>query len=169
MTIRARVLLIMAIVSLASAGVASLLGHRIAGRAIEQQSFDKLVAVREMKANQVEDYIQQIVDQTLTLAESPMVIDAMRALRNGFVSIADDVDPSSAEAEKRVGAIGLASLLLVIPILLAPARRRPPAAATPSRSPPRTRFASFAPSSLTPPHHCVVSHPACRRVAGLLP
>ena len=94
-------LVILATVSLVSAGIASLVGHRIARRAIEQQSFDKLVAVREMKANQVEDYIQQIVDQTLTLAESPMVIDAMRALRNGFVSIAEDVEPSSAEAEER--------------------------------------------------------------------
>lgn len=101
MTIRSRVLLVLATVSLASVGVASLISHRIASRAIEQQSFDKLVAVREMKANQVEDYIQQIVDQTLTLAESPMVIDAMRALRNGFVSFAEDVGPSSAEAEER--------------------------------------------------------------------
>jgi anti-anti-sigma factor len=95
------VLLVLATISLASAGVASLIGHRIASRAIEQQSFDKLVAVREMKANQVEDYIQQIVDQTLTLAESPMVIDAMRALRNGFVSFAENVGPSAAEAEER--------------------------------------------------------------------
>ena len=66
---------------------------------IEHQAFENLVAVREMKANQIEDYVGHITDQILTLAESRMIVDAMEDLRRGFDAIDDEsaLDPGEAE------------------------------------------------------------------------
>jgi PAS domain S-box-containing protein len=43
--------------------------------------FNKLTAVREMKAQQIEDYFTSIANQILTFSESRMIVDAMREFR----------------------------------------------------------------------------------------
>ena len=50
MTIRAKILTILAAVAIGSAGVMALVGYRTARRALEDQAFLRLTAVREMKA-----------------------------------------------------------------------------------------------------------------------
>ena len=52
--------------------------------ALQQDTFNKLTAVREMKAQQVEDYFEQIRNQVVTFSESRMVVDAMRDLNSAL-------------------------------------------------------------------------------------
>ena len=103
LSIRVRMLLVLASVAIVSAGVTSLISYLTARRAIEHQAFENLIAVREMKANQIEDYAGQITDQILTLSESRMIVDAMDDLRLGFDAIDDEstLDPSEAERRDR--------------------------------------------------------------------
>jgi hypothetical protein len=58
MTIRRKVLIILTLVAVVSAGTTSYIGYRTARAALEEQSFARLTAVREMKANQVEGSVQ---------------------------------------------------------------------------------------------------------------
>ena len=52
--------------------------HQQSGNALQQQAFAQLDAVRQIKANQVKAYFQQIEDQVVTFSENSMVVDAMR-------------------------------------------------------------------------------------------
>ena len=54
---------------------------------LERESFNKLTAVREMKAGQIEDYFKQITDQIITFSEDRMIIDAMQSFENAFFDI----------------------------------------------------------------------------------
>ncbi len=58
---------------------------------LKTESFNRLTAVREMKANQIEDYFGQINDQLLTLSEDPTIIEAMKEFSSGFNSIGSDL------------------------------------------------------------------------------
>jgi PAS domain S-box-containing protein len=58
----------------------------------EQQAFDKLTAVREMKGQQTEDYFLQIRNQITTFSESRMIIEAMREFKSDFNKIHKDMD-----------------------------------------------------------------------------
>ena len=62
-----------------------------ARRSLEQQSFNKLTAVREAKADQVQEYFENIKDQLQDLALNPVVIDATKGLKTGFSSITNDL------------------------------------------------------------------------------
>ena len=74
----------MAIIAVSICG---LFGYDIARKALEEESFNKLTAVREMTAHRVEDYFQQITDQVRTLSEDRMIIDAANELRAGCKEI----------------------------------------------------------------------------------
>ena len=58
---------------------------------LEQQELSKLVAIRELKAKQIEAYIEQIAGQLRTFSEDRMVIDAMRAFTDANRSIAGEL------------------------------------------------------------------------------
>jgi anti-anti-sigma regulatory factor len=90
LSIRTRVLLILAAVAIAAAGVTAFIGYTTAREALEEQSFQRLTAVREMKASQVEDDFRDMGDQTVTLSESRMMVDAARALQEGFRRLTRD-------------------------------------------------------------------------------
>jgi anti-anti-sigma regulatory factor/HAMP domain-containing protein len=101
LSIRTRVLVILAAVAIAAAGVTAAIGYTTARDALEDQSFQKLTAVREMKASQVEDYFRTIADQAVTLSESRMIVDAARALREGFRRVRRDHPGGAEEAAAR--------------------------------------------------------------------
>ncbi|UCG24759.1 MAG: PAS domain-containing protein, partial [Chloroflexota bacterium] len=82
--IRTKILIAFAAIALIAVAVSAFIGLTIAASALEQESFNKLTAVREMKANQVEDYFQQISDQVASLSKDRMTIDAMKALNEGY-------------------------------------------------------------------------------------
>lgn len=85
---------VVAFVSMAVIGAISFFKGRAS---LEEESFNRLTAVREMKANQIEDYFGQINDQLLTLSEDPTIIDAMKEFEAGFNSIDEDLDITDAK------------------------------------------------------------------------
>jgi anti-anti-sigma regulatory factor/HAMP domain-containing protein len=91
LTIRTKLLVILSAVAIFSAGISSYMGYQTARRALEEQSFKGLTAVREMKATHVEDYFQNIVDQIVTFSEDRMAIDAAKAFRSAFRDLRSDL------------------------------------------------------------------------------
>jgi len=63
LTIRARVLILLATIAIVAAGISSYVGFYIARKSLEEQAFSKLTAMREMKTSQVQDYFKQIANQ----------------------------------------------------------------------------------------------------------
>lgn len=87
LSIKARILILLAAVAIVAAGISSFVGYRIARQSLETQAFKKLTALREMKAGQVEDYFRQIADQVVTLSEDRMIVEAMKAFKTAFQQI----------------------------------------------------------------------------------
>jgi methyl-accepting chemotaxis protein len=87
LTIRLKILIVLAASTVLSVGLTSLIGYFMAKQSLEQESFKKLTAVREIKASQVEDYFLQIKDQVVTFSEDRMIVDAMKAFKAAFHSI----------------------------------------------------------------------------------
>ncbi|MBK7817023.1 MAG: hypothetical protein IPJ60_05285 [Sphingobacteriaceae bacterium] len=67
------------------------ISYNNARRSLEQQSFNKLTAVREAKADQIHDYFKNIQDQLQDLALSPVIIDATNEFKSGYASITKDL------------------------------------------------------------------------------
>jgi serine phosphatase RsbU (regulator of sigma subunit) len=85
---------IVAFVSMAVIGAISFFKGR---DSLEKESFNRLTAVREMKANQIEDYFGQINDQLLTMSEDPTIIEAMKEFKSGFNSVDKDLGITDAK------------------------------------------------------------------------
>jgi len=96
---RARLLLALSAIAIAAAGIITLIGFRTARHSLEEESFNKLTAVREMKARQIEDYLSQIRSQIITFSEDRMVIDAMKAFGDAFRQIEIEYDGEDDEWE----------------------------------------------------------------------
>jgi hypothetical protein len=58
---------------------------------LEAEAFNRLTAVREMKASQIDAYFGQIHDQVLTLSEDPTIAEAMRQFKDGFANVQNDL------------------------------------------------------------------------------
>jgi serine phosphatase RsbU (regulator of sigma subunit) len=58
---------------------------------LEEESFNRLTAVREMKASQIEDYFQNINDQVTTFSRDHTIIEATKRFRKGFDEIEKDL------------------------------------------------------------------------------
>ena len=84
-------------VAILAVGVTGLIGYSIASVALQAESFNKLTAVREMKANQIEDYFQQISGQVTTLSEDRMIVEATKAFDNSYQNINSQLDRSEQE------------------------------------------------------------------------
>ncbi len=79
--------------------VIGFISYSKAKESMERESFEKLTAVREMKATQIEDYFQVIHDQIQTMAESPTVVSAMKDLRNGFNNVDKELGIGNSEMQ----------------------------------------------------------------------
>lgn len=71
-----------------------------AKNALEQESFNKLTAIREMKGNQIEDYFDFIRNQVETFSEDEMIIEAMKEFRFAFGRVGD----AGADGDRRIRA-----------------------------------------------------------------
>ena len=87
LTIRARVLILLASIAIVAAGISSYVGFYIARKSLEEQAFSKLTAMREMKTSQVQDYFKQIANQAVTLSEDRMIVEAMKVFKTAFKQI----------------------------------------------------------------------------------
>ena len=86
--IRTKLLIVLVLVAAASVGIYAVVEYRAAKRALLQESFNKLTAVREMKAQQIEDYFVSIANQVVTFSESRMILEATEEFRSA-VSLLD--------------------------------------------------------------------------------
>ena len=64
--------------------VTSFVAIKTSRTAIEAEAFDKLVAIRELKAAQIESYFFQIRNQMETFSENKMIVRAMKEFSKGF-------------------------------------------------------------------------------------
>ncbi|MHC4212705.1 MAG: PAS domain S-box protein [Planctomycetota bacterium] len=67
--------------------VSGVISYQSARQSLEIESFNKLTAVREMKAQQVESYFQLVRNQVITFSEDQMIVDAARDLRVAFYKV----------------------------------------------------------------------------------
>ena len=68
--------------------------------AIEAEAFNKLVAIRELKAAQIENYFTQIRGQIETFSENKMIVDAMRDFSDGYYDLEAQVNLDAERVEK---------------------------------------------------------------------
>lgn len=78
------------IIGFSAMSVVGFISYRNAREALEVESFNMLKAVREMKANQIEDYFQLIADQVSTFSKDRMIIMSTRRLKKAFNDIEKD-------------------------------------------------------------------------------
>jgi serine phosphatase RsbU (regulator of sigma subunit) len=80
--------------------VIGFISYKRAKSSLEKQSFEKLTAVREMKASQIQDYFKIIQDQLITSAQNPMMIEAMKELKAGYNSIPGELSIDDRKSEE---------------------------------------------------------------------
>jgi len=97
--IGSKILIAFLAIAIAAVGIIGIISFRLASVTLEEESFNKLTAVREMKAGQITDYYQLIIDQIITLSRDPTIIDAMRALDGSVHSVGDELDLTDADRE----------------------------------------------------------------------
>ena len=88
--IRTKILLAFALIAVITVVTVALVAFSIGQSTLEDESFNKLTAVREVKANQVEGYFQLITDQLVTQSEDLMIIEAMKDFSQGYQMIEDE-------------------------------------------------------------------------------
>lgn len=64
--------------------VISIISYIRGKKSLEEEAFNKLIAVREIKAAQIEDYFQLISDQIQSFSEDPTIIQAMKDFKKGY-------------------------------------------------------------------------------------
>ena len=76
--------------------ISAIVSFNLSRDAIETKIFDQLTSVREIKGQQIEDYVESIERQIVTYSGSPAVIDAMQLFRNAFDKISVSSQRTSA-------------------------------------------------------------------------
>ncbi|MCI4624582.1 MAG: methyl-accepting chemotaxis protein [Candidatus Magnetoovum sp. WYHC-5] len=66
-------------------------GYNTAQNSLKQEHFNKLRAMKEIKANQIEDYFEQTRNQVLTLSQSTMIVNAMAEFKQAFNDVEKEV------------------------------------------------------------------------------
>ena len=97
MKIQTKILIAFTSVAIIAVSVIGFFAFTTGSSTLEEESFNKLTAVREMKANQIEDYFQLIENQVITMSEDPTIIEAMRAFDDGLHEVGDDLGVSDFE------------------------------------------------------------------------
>jgi PAS domain S-box-containing protein len=97
LSIGTKILIAFVSIAILAVAVVGLVSYQLGSRTLEEESFNKLTAVREMKAGQISDYYQLIVDQIITLSEDRMVIDAMRAFDASVHTVETEIGITDAD------------------------------------------------------------------------
>ena len=95
-----KILIILSFVATMAVGIDGYIEYYTARSSLEEESFNNLTAIREMKANQIEDYFQQIINQIRTFSEDRMIINAMIGFNFGFKKIDAEMSVTDAEMSK---------------------------------------------------------------------
>lgn len=97
LSIGGKILLVFLFFSLLSVSLLGLFSIQAGSKALEEESFNKLAAIREMKASQVEDYFRLIRNQVLTFSENQMIVDAMGAFSQSFQSLEEELQQPASQ------------------------------------------------------------------------
>lgn len=76
-----------------------------AKQGLEQKAEDGLVAIRDLKKSQIEDYFQSIHDQVATFSEDRMIVEAMRQFSQSFDSYREEAGLSTEDVAKNAKAL----------------------------------------------------------------
>ena len=98
--LRFKILVILLFISFITAGTVGLIAFSISTKTLKTESFNKLTAIREMKANQIEDYFQQIFDEVISLSESKTVIEATLEFKKGFDDLESELNYSTEDLNR---------------------------------------------------------------------
>ena len=60
-----KILIILSSVAIVAVGINGYIGYTAAKTSLEKESFNKLTAIREMKANQIENYFEHIQNEVI--------------------------------------------------------------------------------------------------------
>ncbi len=104
--IATKILLVTVFITLTVIVVSLMVSNYSTRKALEQEAYDRLTAVRELKSQQVEDYFQSIRRQVLTFSEDQMVVDAMRKFSDAFTSIQGELVPRAEDYQGATASLG---------------------------------------------------------------
>jgi serine phosphatase RsbU (regulator of sigma subunit) len=90
MKIGLKITLTFFLIAFLSMAVISVISYLRAKESLEKQTYEKLTAVREMKAAQIEDYFKIITDQVTTSAQNPLFIEAMKEFKSAYNAVSSD-------------------------------------------------------------------------------
>ena len=93
--LRGKILTMLLSISLITTCLLGTIAFIVGKNNLEGESFKKLTAIREMKANQIENYFQQIFDQVNSFSENRMVIEAVIDFKNGFDNLEEELNYST--------------------------------------------------------------------------
>ena len=97
--INAKLTLAFFVIAFTSITIIGFLSYFKGKNSLEKESFNRLTAVREMKAAQIEDYFNQIGNQIVTFSEDHTIIEAMRDFSAGFNQINTELNYSESEIQ----------------------------------------------------------------------
>ncbi len=103
--IKYKLLIVLSSVAIIVASIIGYISFTIAKSSLERNFFNKLTDIRELRANQIEDYFQLLSDQITTFSEDLMIVDALKAFKIGFKNVDNELhlEPDKlAEREERL-------------------------------------------------------------------
>ncbi len=100
-SLRVKFLLLGTLMALLPLGVVGTIAYYNTRLTLEAEAGHKLVAVRDIKAEQIEAYFANIKGQVRTLSQDRMVIQAMRSFRNSFSRLDSVTLPDAAQEEQQ--------------------------------------------------------------------
>ena len=95
--IRNKVLLVLIPSVLVTICAIAYLSVQASQEALKTAAFNQLVAVRELKASQIEEYFKKIRNQVETFSENKMIVDAMEDFSASFDTMPFDIRPSQGD------------------------------------------------------------------------
>ncbi len=90
------------LIALISSAVIGYIAYTNAKSSLEKQSFEKLTAVREMKATQIEEYFIHINDQIKSFSHNPTIVSATIEFKRAFNELSFDYFGDSLERDRRL-------------------------------------------------------------------
>jgi hypothetical protein len=94
LSIQSKLMLIVLLTSIASIALIGYIGYSSGRENLTQTVFNQLTSLRAAKAAELQAYFDTLEDETLTISESPMATNAMRALKTAYFALnQEDLTP----------------------------------------------------------------------------
>ncbi|MCK0102357.1 response regulator [Pseudohalocynthiibacter sp. F2068] len=90
------------LISMIAVCAAAILAGYSSSEALKQAAFERLTAVRELKAQQIEDYFSQVEDELNFISDSTFLKDGLQQLRRGVVYLQTTEDLVIPQSEERL-------------------------------------------------------------------